>query len=268
MPRLNCSVKTKLRWLYLLAFLGLAGPAGAAPQYIHARLPEVVASERPISRVPASNRLDLVFGLPLRHRPELTNFLRQIYQRGSPAYHHYLKPAEFAANYGPTVRDYQSLINFAKSHGLTVTGTHPNRTLLTVNGAAGDIEKALHVHLNYYRHPTGNRSFYAPDAAPSIDLDTPVLAVSGLHNYTLPHPCLSVMPGGAAGPLPSVNGSGPGGNYVGGDFRAAYAPGVSLTGVGQSVGLFELDGYLPGDITNYEALAGETNAPPLEEYFD
>ena len=54
-------------------------------------------------------------------------------------------------------------------------------------------------------------------------------------------------------------GTGPGGWYIGSDYRHAYAPGVTLTGTGQSVALFELDGYYPGDITNYEALAGLPN---------
>ena len=31
---------------------------------------------------------------------------------------------------------------------------------------------------------------------------------------------------------PQATGSGPGGNYIGNDFRAAYVPGVSLTGIG------------------------------------
>ena len=47
------------------------------------------------------------------------------------------------------------------------------------------------------------------------------------------------------------------------DFRVAYAAGVSLSGAGQSVGLFEVDGYNASDITNYETLAHMTNAPAL-----
>jgi len=206
--------------------------------------------------------MDLVLGLPLRHRSELTNFLRQIYQPGHPAFRHYLTPSQFAAKYGPTEKDYQSVINFAKSHGLTVTRTHPNRALLDVNGTVGDIERALHVKMNYYQHPAENRTFYAPDAPPTIDLDTPLLAISGLHNYTLPHPCIHPTPVSGA-PLPQ-DGSGPDESYLGGDFRAAYVPGVSLTGTGQSVGLFELDGFIPGDITNYEILAGQTNGPLVQ----
>ena len=245
-------------------FIFLAAPANAAEQqFVQGHLPAVIAHQQPIGRLSASTRLDLTFGLPLRNPQGLTNLLRQIYQRGNPAFRHYLTPDDFAAAFGPTEGDYQSVINFAKSHGLTVTGTHPNRTLVDVNGAVGDIERALHVHLGLYQHPTENRTFYAPDAQPAIDLETPLLAISGLHNYTLPHPCI-----GAATAVQSVRdqpqaGSGAGGAYLGQDFRAAYASGVSLNGAGQAVGLFELDGYKVSDITNYEGLANMTNVPPL-----
>jgi hypothetical protein len=51
-------------------------------------------------------------------------------------------------------------------------------------------------------------------------------------------------------------GSGPGGGYMGNDFRAAYVPGVSLNGAGQTVGLLQFDGYYSSDIAAYESLAG------------
>jgi hypothetical protein len=245
-------------------FIFLASPANAAErQFVQGHLPAVIARQQPIGRVSASTRLDLAFGLPLRNPQGLTNLLRQIYQRGNPAFRHYLTPDEFAAAFGPTEGDYQAVIDFAKSHGLTVTRTHPNRTLVDVNGAVGDIERALHVHLGLYQHPTENRTFYAPDAQPAIDLETPVLAISGLHNYTLPHPCLRAATAVQSARDQPQAGSGTNGTYLGQDFRAAYASGVSLNGAGQAVGLFELDGYNLSDITNYEALAGMTNVPTL-----
>jgi hypothetical protein len=245
-------------------FIFLANPANAAErQFVQGHLPAVIAHQQPIGRLAASTRLDLAFGLPLRNRQGLTNLLRQIYQRGNPAFRHYLTPDEFAAAFGPTAGDYQAVIAFAKSHGLTVTGTHPNRTLVDVNGAVGDIERALHVHLGLYQHPTETRTFYAPDAQPAIDLETPVLVISGLHNYTLPHPCMRAATAVQSVRDQSQTGSGTNGSYLGQDFRAAYAAGVSLTGSGQAVGLFELDGYKVSDITNYEGLADMTNVPPL-----
>jgi hypothetical protein len=245
-------------------FIFLATPANAGErQFVQGHLPAVIARQQPIGRVPASNRLDVAFGLPLRNPQGLTNLLRQIYQRGNPAFRHYLTPEEFAAAYGPTERDYQAVIDFARSHGLKVTGMHPNRTLVDVNGAVGDIEQAFHVHMNMYQHPTENRTFFAPDAQPSIDLATPVLAIGGLHNYTLPRPMIHTATGVLSAWSHPQAGSGGGGAYLGGDFRAAYAPGVSLTGAGQAVGLVEFGGYDVSDITNYEGEAHMTNPPPL-----
>jgi hypothetical protein len=56
-------------------------------------------------------------------------------------------------------------------------------------------------------------------------------------------------------------GSGPGGNYLGRDFRTAYVPGTTLTGIGQSVGLLQFDGFFTNDITTYASLAGLPDVP-------
>src|SRR5207253_10548903 len=45
------------------------------------------------------------------------------------------------------------------------------------------------------------------------------------------------------------------------DFRAAYAPGVTLTGAGQAIGLFELDGFYASDVQANFAQAGLPAVP-------
>ena len=79
----------------------------------------------------------------------------------------------------------------------------------------------------------------------------------------MPHSNLNMTPPvRAAKPVPNNgNGSAPYGSYAGGDFRAAYAPGVTLTGSGQSVALLEYDGYYASDIAAYESQFGLPNVP-------
>ena len=141
-------------------------------------------------RLAASQRLNLAIGLPLRNREALTNLLQRIYDPACADYHHYLTTAEFTEQFGPAEPDYQAVIAFAKANGLTVKATHPNRAVLDVSGAVADIERALHVKFQVYQHPTENRTFFAPDTEPSLDLTTPILGISGLDNYAPPRPRL------------------------------------------------------------------------------
>ncbi len=235
----------------------------AGSQLLPGHVPAVTARLRPLRHLDGTNHLKLAIGLPLRDKEGLTNLLQQIYDPTSPNYHHYLTAAQFAERFGPTPADYQVLRAFATSHNLAVTGTHPNRTLLDVEGSVADIEKALNITMQVYPHPTEQREFYAPAAEPSIDLNLPVLHISGLDNFLLPRPMIHKMSSltHPAGTTPA-GGSGPGGNYLGYDFRSAYVPGVTLTGTGQTVGLLEFDsGYYQSDITAYEGLAGLPNVP-------
>ncbi len=252
------------RYIVALFFLLHLLPANAAsPQQLRDNVPSVVAHLSPVARLSESKSLDLVITLPLRNQEQLTNLLRQIADPASPHYHHYLTPAEFAEQFGPAENDYQAVLAFARSNGLAITGRHANRTLLDVNGPVNAIEQAFHVHLHTYHHPTEARTFYAPDAEPTANLATPVLSISGLDNFILPRP-MGIITNFLNEPLdgiPLATGSGPRGNFIGKDFRAAYAPGTTLNGSGQAVGLFELDAYYPGDIADYENLAGLPAVP-------
>lgn len=211
---------------------------------------------QPVDRLPATKSLNLAIGLPLRNRDALDKLLREIYDPASPNFHHYLTPEEFTENFGPTENDYQRVIDFAKASGLTVTRTYPNRVVLDVNGPVASIESAFRVNMNLYRHPTKNRTFFAPDAEPSVDSDVPILDISGLDNFSPPHPNLQPKPMNQPANVTPKSGSGPLGNYWGNDFRNAYAPGTSLAGYGQVVGLLEFDGFYSNDIVSYESQSG------------
>jgi len=233
----------------------------AGRQLLPSRVPAVVARLQPLGRLAATDRLKLAIGLPLRNQQALTRLLEQLHDPADPNYRHYLTPEEFAARFGPTEQDYQAVIAFAQANGLTVTGSHPNRALLEVSGSVADIEKALHLTLHLYPHPAEARTFYAPQVEPSLDLAVPVLGISGLDNYSQPRPRLHATPLGQLPAATPNSGAGPGGTYMGSDFRAAYVPNSALTGAGQTVGLLQFDGYTASDITYYESWAGLPNVP-------
>jgi hypothetical protein len=225
-------------------------------------VPAVLRQLTPKGTLAETNQLHLAIGLPLRDTRGLDAFLAQVYDPASPLYRHYLSVAEFTEKFGPTKDDYASVTDFARRNNLTVTATHLNRLVLDVSGAVADIQKALHVTLRTYAHPTEARDFYAPDTEPTIDASLPIAEISGLNNYARPHPnYVRRRDANVANDALPKNGSGTGGTYLGNDFRAAYVPGVSETGNGQMVGLLEFDGYYPSDISAYEKAAGYAPVP-------
>ncbi|MGA2176425.1 MAG: protease pro-enzyme activation domain-containing protein [Verrucomicrobiota bacterium] len=247
------------KWIGAAIWLALAVSVQARTagrQVLPGHLPAAVARLQPVGDLPETNRLSLAIGLPLRHQDALNSLLRDLYDPASPRFRQFLKPDEFADRFGPSEEDYRALIAFARARRLQILRTHPNRLFLDVAASTADLREVFHVNMKLYRHPSEARSFYAPDAEPSIDLGVPLLHVSGLDNYVLPRPRLRR---GGGGPQ-SHTGSGPGGQFMGGDFRAAYAPGIALDGSGQSVALVEFDTYYTNDILAYETLAG---LPPV-----
>ncbi len=242
--------------------------AASAKQTLHGHVPAASVGLQPVEHLSAAQHLNLAISLPLRNPDKLKSLVQDLYDPASPNYHQYLTPAQFTENFGPTESDYQALVDFAKSHGLAVTVTHPNRLLLDVEGAITDVENAFGVTMQVYQHPREARTFFAPSAEPSVDLGVSVLQISGLDNFSLPHSNAKPRPAAMASTAAPHAGSGPSGAYAGGDFRAAYVPGTTLTGAGQSVGLLQFDGYYASDIAAYRTQFGLPNVPLINVAVD
>ena len=245
----------------VIAILCLIWTADVCPVFgeglktLPGHVPAVVSKLSAVSDLPTTNELSLAIGLPLRNQTGLNKFLKDVYDRASPDFYHYLTPEEFTARFGPTEADYAAVKNFARATGFQITGTHGNRLLLDVRANVADIQRAFHIGMRRFRHPSEARDFFAPNAEPTVDVNLPIADVSGLSNFKLPHPKL-VKKNSVAGKVVAKNGSAPAGDFLGDDFRKAYLPDTTLTGAGQMVGLLQFDGFYSNDIAAYAKLAG------------
>lgn len=247
----------KLVWhMAVLLLLGAWESRGAQLQVLRGHVPSPASTIAPLGRVESTRRLDLSIGLPLRNQEALGTLLQGLYNPVSTNFHRFLTPQEFTARFGPSPADYQALIDFVRSNGLEVVEAFDDHTLLRVSAPVAAIEKAFHVTMREYQHPAEPRTFFAPDAEPSLDLAAPVLAINGLDNFLIPEPGGRPQTAAQSSSISPGGGSGPGGTYQGYDFRSAYVPGTALNGAGQAVGLLELDSYYLADISNYFAAAG------------
>jgi len=245
----------------------LAATAFGQTQYLltrHVREVQTNGQAKVIGQLPASQTLRLTLTLPLRNQAELDNLLADLYSPSSPSYHHFLTVAQFTSEFGPTQDDYNAVLAFAQDHGLQVVGTSANRLNVDVTGTVAQIQQAFHVTLRTYQHPTENRTFFAPDREPSVDLPFQLWHIHGLSNYSIPHPAgLTLNPNRNAVQSAATVGSGPSASFLGSDMRAAYYGNGSLTGAGQSLGLLEYYGTDLADVTTYFTNVHQTNNVPI-----
>ncbi len=243
-----------------MLFALVAAPAIAQRQPLRSEV-AAPANAQVIGRLPGAQHLNLAIALPLRNQDQLDRLLQQLYDPASPNYRRFLTVEQFTQQFGPTIADCQRVITFAQAHGLKITHTFANRQVVDVSGSVANIERAFHVTMQVYQHPTENRTFYAPDVEPTVESDLPVLGIVGLSTFTLPHPMLKrALPNdGVHG---NTTGSGPGGQFLGSDMRTAYTGGSALDGAGQVVGLIELGPYRLRDVLSYfTSLSQPLNVP-------
>ncbi len=259
--------------LTLAVCVSVVGVGTQAQSFKTRHVREAVANGEaaPVGRLASSQTMNLNLVLPLSDAAGLETFLSEVYDPSSPIFHKFLTPAEFTAKFGPSQAQYDAVVQFAVTHGFTVTGGSRDAMDVQVKGSVSAVESAFHVHMLTYQHPTENRQFYAPDSEPTTDLPFELWHVSGIDNYSIPHRLLEKRSDYAAAHGIDVKdvvshattGSGPSASFLGSDMRAAYYGTGTLTGAGQNLGLFEYVGTDLADLTTYYTNVKQTNKVPV-----
>jgi subtilase family serine protease len=252
----------------------LAAPTNSHAQSVlthHVREATRTGAAQVIGRLPESQILQLDVVLPLRDQAGLEAFLKDAYDPASTSYRRFLSVAQFTERFGPSQADYDAVVHFATRNGFAVVGGTRDGMEVQIKGPVSAVESAFHVTMRTYNHPTESRTFYAPDREPTTDLPFALWHVSGLDNYSVPHPMYvkksdyAKAHGIDADKVVShaTTGSGPSASFLGSDMRAAYYGGTALTGAGQNLGLFEFLGTDLTDLTTYFKNVGQTNNVPI-----
>jgi subtilase family serine protease len=234
---------------------GIAAPDCRAP---HGSQPITTYDPPPASpqvgSLPKDKVLTLALSLPLRNLASLQAAIDDAADPASPNYRKWLQPADLEASYLPAASDFSALTTWATSQGLQVS-SQPSHMVVGLIGTVAQIEKALFVNMITGRRPDGT-IFYAPDRRPTLDFGITVLGISGIDDFI---PARVAFSGGRA-PAPLAGG------LQSNDFRDGYlgaAPSscASLTGAGQTVGIFTFNvGFNAADIQTYITNTGIVGA--------
>ncbi len=215
--------------------------------------------------------LHMSVGLALRNQDQLSALLQSLYNPSSPNYHQYLTQDEFAQRFGPTAVQRQAVIDYLIRQGFAVTQVYPD--LVDFSGSVSKAEQVFRVTINDYRGPDG-RVFYSNSTAPMLPayLASLITLVSGLDDANrFSHPPIPGQNTPAINPNAGSNcpAAGQSGGsqvaYIPSQFAKAYnydgLHSSGLQGQGQTVGVFELDGYSLSDVQTYSQCFGGGSVP-------
>jgi MYXO-CTERM domain-containing protein len=129
--------------------------------------------------------LSLVFKLSPEQNADRDALLAAIIQAGSPRYHQWLTPEDYASRFGAKASDIDRSVSWLKSQGLDVHDDTPSRlgARVTFSGTVASLEAAFQTQMNRYR--VRGETHYAMSPAPSVptSLADVVLAIHNTHDF-------------------------------------------------------------------------------------
>lgn len=284
---------------FLAAVLLIAGPASARDLTPVSRQPLVALASGGAFVLPrgaallgplgGTTPLHLAIGLAPRQQTLLAHFIHDR-ARSARTPFKALSPREFAASFAPTTDQTARLIAYLQDTGLHVTHIYQGRILIDVMGRASQVEQAFGLTLLRYRSRSGT-VYYVNQAPPRLpaDLAAFVTAVVGLRDDVVlshapaPRQTRATTRRYSLGRQPTIPPP-PAGLLTPAQLRSAYnlvqlytqtvtttaglSQTVALTGLGQTIALYELSPYDPKDVAAYDAAFGITATPPISILVD
>ena len=187
-----------MRIRHVLKYLGV-GAIGAAAfgvtlsttanaQVIPNNVPGFVSAAQHVGVTDSTKSIDVVIWLKLHNQSGLDQLVAELYDRTSPNYRQWIKPAQFASSFAPTAQDAAAVKNFITSNGLSVVEVGPANMYVRAKGTVAKVNSAFQVQLNDFQFK--GQTLYANTADPTVTgaAGAVTAAVSGLHNLAYTHP--------------------------------------------------------------------------------
>lgn len=86
--------------------------------------------------------------LKLHNEAALDAMVKDMYDKSSPNYHHWLTPAQYKSQFAPTAQDAATVRDFLASNNLKVVAIDPNHHFVRAEGQVGDAQRAFNTQIN------------------------------------------------------------------------------------------------------------------------
>ncbi|MFZ0663064.1 MAG: protease pro-enzyme activation domain-containing protein [Acidobacteriaceae bacterium] len=222
-----------------------------------------------IGRVSPSNRITgmtLFFKPSAAQQAELDTLVQQQQTLGSPLYHKWLTPAEYAVRFGLSASDVEKVETWLEQQGFSVDRVANSRNAITFSGTVGQVEAAFQTQIDHYNvHGVTHRANAGALSIPSA-LAGVVLSVRNISDFR-PHPLHRRPSPGVVRPQYTFNNGATAFHFLApGDFAVLYdlnpLYSSGYDGSGQTIVVAGQSAIQTSDIANFQKAAGLTPRAP------
>jgi subtilase family serine protease len=257
-------------------------PAAAQAPALQPRIPALIdntsraalTGTRPPRANPASDAGEVPGSMPLQgislafsrtaaQQTALDTLVAAQQNPSSPLYHHWITPAQYAAQFGVADADIAAVESWLEQQGFTVDTVSHSRNRIYFSGTAAQVASAFEAPLHYYLTPATAAQPAVKHFAPSADLTIPsalassVLSIGNLTDFR-PHSHLKLQPAQAR-PFYTVQGTQA---YLltPPDVETIYnvKPVINqgINGAGQTIAIVGQSAVVLSDVTTFQTLIG------------
>ncbi len=211
-------------------------------------------------------------GITIHFRPSaaqqaaLDQLVQQQQTPGSPLYHMWITPAQYAQRFGLSGSDLDKVESWLEQQGFSIDGVANSRNSITFSGTIGQVESAFQTSIHHYNirgvtHTANAGPLSIPSAFSGV-----VLSVRNISDFR-PHPLHRFRPREQAAPQYTFNSGSTHSHFLApADFATIYNVnplyGAGYTGDGQTIVVTGQSAIVTSDISNFQKAAGLPQKAP------
>ncbi|HEV2729165.1 MAG TPA: S53 family peptidase [Terriglobales bacterium] len=143
---MRCKTTKSLRFVFVACIVLALIAVSAFAQSAHAGLS--IPKAEVLGPEDLSKEITVNVWLKQHNKAEFDQLVRQMYDKSSPTFHHFLTNAQYQARFAPTASEAAVVRDFLTSHNLRVTSMDKNNHYVMAQGRISEVQTAFNTQIN------------------------------------------------------------------------------------------------------------------------
>jgi subtilase family serine protease len=180
--KVQSQIRVEVTFLFvvLTVLIGFGLVQSARAQVVSGNATRLRSNAQSLGAEDLSKQITVTVWLKHHNQAKFDELVRELYDKSSPNYHHFLTLDQYHANFAPTAQEAASVRDYLTNHNLMISAADKNNHYISAQGRVADVQEAFKVQID--RFNISGEIHRANLTEPSIDgpAAAVVAAVQGL----------------------------------------------------------------------------------------